>query len=239
MPENEGDRRRAGSGLPSAWRVVWLAKGQQAREEAAAQGALRLELSAVAEHGDSVSTVFWRHGIKPWGRESFPLGDAVIALPELPALDEVWTLAMWARRERGEELPAAWEAMGRYASDVRQGLFPDRVSPEHAVQSVYLALAQETLLGVKPDRDRFLEEALGLCEHIGRRLEEGARLLDDDLLGSVPALQRYISLLAADRDLYREDRSRGRRFWAEIPAAHSPTRTARRLPLLVLEQPVA
>lgn len=236
MPENEGYRGQSakGSGLPGAWRVEWLAKGQKAPE-----GALRLELLAVAELGDSVSTVFWRHGIKPWGREGFPLGEAVIALPELPALDEIWTLAMWARRERGEELPAAWEAMGRYASDVRQGLFPDRVMPEHAIQSVYLALAQETLLGVKPDRDRFLEEALSLCEHIGRRLEEGARLLDDDLLGPLPALQRYISLLAADRDLYREDRSRGKRFWAEIPAAHSPTRTARRLPLLVLEQPVA
>jgi hypothetical protein len=240
MPENEGDRRRGSgaSGLPGGWRVIWLAKGEKAREEAAAAGALRLELSAVAEHGDAVSTVFWRHGIKPWGR-GFPLGEAVIALPELPALDEVWALAMCARRERGDELPAAWEAMCRYAADVRQGLFPDRVPPEHAVQSVYLAMAQETLLGVKPDRDRFLEEALALCDHIGRRLEEGARLLDDDLLGSVPALQRYISLLAADRDLYREDRSRGRRFWAEIPAAHSPTRTARRLPLLVLEQPVA
>lgn len=236
MPENEGYRGQGakGSGLPGAWRVEWLAKGQKAPE-----GALRLELLAVAELGDSVSTVFWRHGIKPWGREGFPLGETVIALPELPALDEIWTLAMWARRERGEELPAAWEAMGRYASDVRQGLFPDRVMPEHAIQSVYLALAQETLLGVKPDRDRFLEEALSLCEHIGRRLEEGARLLDDDLLGPLPALQRYISLLAADRDLYREDRSRGKRFWAEIPAAHSPTRTARRLPLLVLEQPVA
>jgi hypothetical protein len=241
MPQNEGDRRRGAgaSGLPGAWRVIWLAKGERAREEAAARGALRLELSAVAEHGDSVSTVFWRHSTRPWGREGFPLGEAIIALPELPALDEVWTLAMWIRRERGEDLPPAWEAMARYASDVRQGLFPDRVPPEHAVQSVYLALAQETLLGVKPDRDRFLEEALALCDHIGRRLEEGARLLDDDLLGSVPALQRYISLLAADRDLYREDRSRGRRFWAEIPAAHSPTRTARRLPLLVLEQPVA
>jgi hypothetical protein len=227
----------------------WLSKGERARRpagapagEAGGSGApetLELELAVVADHGDSVSTVLWRHGLKPWGRSTFPLGEVEIALPSLPTLDEVWALAMLARRERGEDLPAAWEAMCRYASDVRQGLFPDRVPPEHAIQSIYIAMAQETLLGAKPDRDRFIEEALALCDHIGQRLIEGARLLDDDLLGTAPAVQRYISLLSADRDLYREDLGRGRKFWAEIPPAHSPTRTARRLPLLVLEQPVA
>lgn len=241
MPEHEEDRRQGAPALPQAWRLRWLSKGERARrpEEPPGSSAIELELGAVAEHGDSVSTVFWRHGMKPWGRPGFPLGEVEIALPSLPTLDEVWTLSMWAARERGEELPAAWEAMCRYAADVRQGLFPDRVPPEHAIQSIYIAMAQETLLGAKPDRDRFIEEALALCDHIGRRLSEGARLLEDDLLGSVPALQRYISLLAADRDLYREDLGRGRRFLAEIPAAHSPTRTARRLALLVLEQPVA
>ena len=125
----------------------------------------------------------------------------------------------------------SWEAMCRYAADVRQGLWPDRVPTERALQAIYLTLAQEMLLGARPDRDRFLEEALLLCEHVGKQLAEGARLLDDDLFAKSPAFERYSSLLSADRDLYREDLGRGKRFFAEIPASHSPTRTARRLPL--------
>lgn len=240
MPERDGDRQTDGAAsglrlrLPATWQLRWLSKGERAEAPA-----LSLDLAKVADQGDAVSTVFFRKGIAPFGRTAFPLGEAEIALPSFPSLDEVWTLAMWIHRENGQELPRSWEAMCRYAADVRQGLWPDRVPPERAVQAIYLTLAQELLLGSRPDRERFLEEALALCEHVGRRLEDGARLLDDDLFASSPAFERYSSLLSADRDLYREDLGRGRRFWAEIPAAHSPTRTARRLPLLVLEQPVA
>lgn len=237
MPEQDREQRRQGAraaALPVGWRIRWLSKGERPGAPV-----LCVDLAAVADHGDAVAMVFWRLGLTPWGAREFPLGEAEIALSALPALDEMWTLFLWSRREAGEELPAAWEAMCRYTADVRQGLWPDRVAPERSVQAVYLALAQETLLGARPDRERFLEEAFQLCGEVARRLAEGARLLDEDLLAAVPALERYSSMLVADRDLYKEDLGRGRRFWAEIPAEHSPTRTARRLPLLVLEQPVA
>ena len=123
-------------------------------------------------------------------------------------------------------------------ADVRQGLWLDRVSAQHAVQAIYLAIAQHFLLGPSPNRAGMLADAFQLFRHVGRRLAEGARLLDDDLLVGVPAFERYIRLLAADERLYQEDRQRGQRYLAELPAAEGST-DRRRLGLLVLRQPTA
>lgn len=246
MATNATDEGTQSVQLPVHWQLHWIAPSirADAAEHAgpaddASKTVLSLELGPIAEFGDSLSVIFQKHGFEPWGLPGAPTGDVLIKIASFPPLDAVWTLYMMIRRASGKAAPPAWEAMCRYSADVRQGLWPDRTPPERAVQSVYLALAQENLLGDEPNREGFIEEALALCAYIERRLEGKARLLDDDLFAEAPAFERYVSLLSADRDLYKEDRARGRSFWAEIPAEHSPTKTARRLPLLVLPLPVA
>ena len=218
--------------LPAAWRISW--------GSAAAEGALAIDRRAVATHGESTSMAFWQERLRPWKRAGFPLGEVEIRLPEFPALDEAWTLFLWAASEAGIELSPEWEAMCHYAADVRQGLWLDRVRPEHAVQAVYLAIAQEHLAKKDPDRQRFLREAFGLFGHVADKLAAGSKLLDDDIVAGVPAFERYVRLLAADEKLYQEDLARARRLWAEMPASRvSGGGAARRLPLLAIQHPAA
>lgn len=214
--------------LPSAWRIAW-------EGEAVPSGAIELRLDAVPRF-DATSLAFWREQLRPWGKE-YPLDDAVLSLRGFPALDEIWTAWMIAWRAQHDALPAAWEAMCHYCADVRGGLWPDRVDPAVAVQSIYLAIAQHWLVRDPPDRARFLDEAFALCRHVAGRLEAGARLLDDDLFRGQPAFERYVALLAADQRLYRDDRARGRAFVAHCPGKSENER--RTLPLLVLAAPRA
>src|SRR5574340_123149 len=109
--------------LPAAWRIAWAKPG------AARGGAVAIALKALGAGHESTSMALWREGGEPFGAR-FPLGAAELALPEVPTRDEAWTLFLFAWREAGRGLPAAFEAMCRYAEDVRQGHLPERVPPE-------------------------------------------------------------------------------------------------------------
>src|SRR5262249_43991734 len=137
--------------LPAAWQIALGGDTERAT--------LRIDRRAVAAHGESTSIAFWQERLAPWGLDAFPDGEVTIRLPEFPALDEAWTLFLWAAVAAGRTLEPKWEDMCHYAADVRQGLWTDRVPPEHAVQAVYLAVAQEHLAKKEPDRQRFLREA--------------------------------------------------------------------------------
>lgn len=252
IPSREGTGARPPAArLPASWSIVWGLRGGPQTSSGAR--VLVIDRKAVVGH-ESTSMAFWRDRLTPWANaeppgigggwpppgveRTFPLGKLTIHVREFPALDELWTLWMWACCERGEDLDPAWEAMCLYAADVRQGMWLDRVPAQHAVQAVYLAIAQHFLLGPAPNRAGMLAEVFQLFQHVGRRLAEGARLLDDDLLVGVPAFERYVRLLAADERLYQEDRQRGQRFLAELPASEGSA-DRRRLGLLVLRQPAA
>ncbi|MHB8879378.1 MAG: hypothetical protein ACYC8T_37260, partial [Myxococcaceae bacterium] len=216
--------------LPPTWKVSFGPAGP---------GALRLSLGSATPVAGSTSLAFFRKGPELFGRASFPFGPTEIELAFFPTLDELWTLYLLACREAGGALPPSYEAMCQYCEDARQGLWPDRVKPEQAVQALYLALAQGSLLAAPPRRERFLEEAFRFCDAVARHLEAGRRLLDDPLSASEPSLERFGALLASDHALYREDLVRGRRFNAKVPAAASATGAMRALPLLALRRPAA
>jgi hypothetical protein len=112
------------------------------------------------------------------------------ALPDFPTLDEAWLWFLVERERAGKPLPESLSAMCVYAEDVRQGRWPDRVPSEFALQSVYLALAQEHLVG--GSREKFQEEARALFELVVAHLEKGGSLLDDAFLKAAPEMQRYI-----------------------------------------------
>lgn len=163
---------------------------------------------------------------------ALPIGEASLRLPEFPTLDDVWTLFMLARTETDasvrEARPAHWEAVCHYAEQVRQGLVPERVAPERSVQAVLRSISASLLPG---DPKAFVAEALRLCALVDGKTAGGARVLDDDLVGDEPRLQRHVTLLVADVRTYREDVARGRRFFAVIGD--------RKLSLLVLDRPVS
>jgi hypothetical protein len=196
-------------------------------------------LDRKAAPGQESLSLLALRGAGPFEGKTFPQENATVAIRSFPHLDEIWSLFLLVRKQRGEEIPAAWEAMCRYAGDVRQGLWPDRVSPERAVQAVYLAMAQHHLLEAPPRREAFVEEALALAGRIGEKLAAGARLYDDDLVAGDPRLERYVALLSQDRRLYEEDLGRSLRYLAELPGSMSPTGAARTLPLFAIERPVS
>ncbi|HRI67169.1 MAG TPA: caspase family protein [Polyangium sp.] len=221
----------SGQTFPEGFGVVWSVDGKQPEGSS-----IWLDRS-MAPGQDSLSLLVFR-GTGPFA--NLALADTTtIALRVFPALDEIWALFLLAEKRRGRVFPAAWEAVCRYAGDVRQGLWPDRVAPEHAVQAVYLAIAQQHLLNDPPKRDDFLSEVLAFCRVVADELERGARLYDDDLVKGKAQLERYVALLAQDKLLYQEDLGRAQRFFAELSGDMTPAGVKRTLPLLAITRPIA
>jgi hypothetical protein len=135
-------------------------------------------------------------------------------LDSLPTLDEAWTVYLCFL----DGVPPALEAICRYTEDARQGRWIDSGPPEHALQAIYLALAQQLLL-VERDQRRFLEEANALFDVVasGRKPADEARF------------QRYVSMLVDDQRLYRQDLKRSQVWKVRVPP--------REVTLLVLDRP--
>ncbi len=164
--------------------------------------------------------------------------DAAVTLGDFPTLDEAWLWYLAGVACAEKPLAPALEAMCVYAEDVRQGRWPDRVAPELAVQSVYLALAQENLLGAR-QQGAFERDARALFDAVARHLEAGRSLLDAPAVADVPALQRYVASLTEDRRLFEEDLRRAERHEVTLPAQASLSGAARSVQLLVLDRPAS
>lgn len=215
--------------LPDSWRVALgeSLKGENARV---------VDLSA--QHRErSLSVAFFDRGAEAFGL-TFPIGPAVVLLPAYPTLDDVWTLYMLAACERDEairhERPTSWEIICHYAEQVRQGFVPESVAPERSVQAVLRSISSAAL---PTQRDKFVEQALHLCDLVANKVAAGSKLLEDDLVGDEPRLQKHLAFLQEDARVYREDVSRGRRYTCVIAARDGAA--TRSLPLLVLARPVS
>lgn len=190
--------------------------------------AIRIALPAFDPGGSSTSMAWWKRR---------PVAPARFELPELPTLDEAWTLFLFLKAEQGPIDPRL-EAMCRYAEDARQGRWTDRVGVEASVQAVYLALAQDALLAAK-SAARFFEEAWALFEAVAAHLAAGKSLLDEPFVLGVPVLQRHVAALKEDHRLFLEDLKQARRYAVKLPAAASVTGGPRALTMLVLTLPAA
>jgi Caspase domain len=222
-----------GAALVGDWKLLWLRA-----DEPVPPGALDLRWRTRSAAGRSAAMAFWRERLGPWGAQ-FPLSAPTLVVGDEPVLDEMWTLWMWSACQAGAEVHPTWEAMCRYAEDVAQGFWPDRVPVELAVQSVFRVIATLHVARPEPEREEFLAAALELCRLTAAMLQRGARLLDDPICRAEPSLARYLSVLDVDHRYYVEDRTRGRRFLALVGDADDPQLPPRRLPLLVLQRPVA
>jgi hypothetical protein len=130
----------------------------------------------------------------------------------LPTLDEMWTLYLCFRTD----LVPAYEARCRYTEDARQGRWVDSGPPEHALQAIYLAMAQQLLL-VERSQTRFIDEVNALFESAD--------------FATSPRFQRYVSMLVDDQRLYREDLNRSQVWRVRIPP--------REVTLLALDRPAS
>jgi hypothetical protein len=195
--------------------------------------AIRVTLTDFAAGGSSTSMAWWKK------RPLSPVRSELqrFELPELPTLDEAWTLWLFLAAERGEVDPRL-EAMCRYVEDARQGRWTDRVPLETSVQAVYLSLAQESLVG-RNNAPRYFEEAWALFSAVTAHLIEGKPLLDAPFVLGVPSLQRHVAALKDDHRLFTADLEQARRYEVRLPAAASITGGARTLKLLVLKRPAA
>lgn len=215
--------------LPSAWRV---ALGEPAESE----GATLVDLRTL-QRERSLSVAFFDGGPDAFGLV-FPIGSAVILLPTYPTLDDVWTLYMLAACERDEALcherPKSWEAICHYAEQVRQGFVPETIAPERSVQAVLRSISAATL---PKGNSKFVDDALYLCELVAAKVAAGAKLLEEDLVGDEPRLQKHLAFLQDDVRVYREDLSRSRRYTCVVPAREGAA--SRSLPLLVVSRPMS
>ncbi len=198
------------------------------RSEATREGHLRLTPEHFAPAQPSLAMQWWR--TRPAAAQRFQLD-------ELPTFDEALTLWLFVRAEAGP-VPAAVEALCRYAEDVRQGRWPETIGVEWSPQAVYLAMAQETLLGVRQPA-RFLEDAFALFDALAARAEAGKGLGDEPYLGTVPALQRYVAALREDGRLFAADLERGGRYRVHLPAQASLSGAEREVTLISLDRPVS
>lgn len=154
-------------------------------------------------------------------------------LPAFPTFDDAWRWYLQGL----ETIAPSLEAVCRYAEDVRQGRWPDRVEPCFALQGVYLALAQETLLQ-REDRPRFEREVSALFDAVRAQVERGGSLLDEPFLKDVPVAQAWVAQLADDQRLFEEDLARGKELTVDLPAAASWA-GPRTVTLLVLDRPAS
>lgn len=143
-----------------------------------------------------------------------------------PTFDEAWLLYLLFR----EQLTAELEAISHYAEDVRQGRWTDRLEPEHAVQAIYLALAQEHLVQ-HPDKARYLAEVEAFFDVVTKAVFAGASLTSSPVFEKEPRFQKYIAALIDDHRLYNEDRLRSQTWRVSI--------ASRSVKLLALDRPAA
>lgn len=163
--------------------------------------------------------------------------DFTFALPEFPTLDEAWLWFLVARARAGGPLPGALEAMCVYAEDVRQGRWTDRVEPEYALQSVYLALMQAHASAAQ--RADFERQLTALFEAVVAHLAAGGSLLETPFLKEAPAFQRYVASLKEDRRLFAEDLARATTLQLRLPARASASGVDRVVRLLSIDRPSA
>ncbi|HUM11375.1 MAG TPA: hypothetical protein VLT82_10540 [Myxococcaceae bacterium] len=221
----------AGIGLPSSWELLWVSPSDP--DPPAALLLTRLS-------GQPARTSFSMALLQ--GTLPVPAGGTGpvrIALGTFPAFDDLWCLYMLAARAEGRPVSAEWEDLSRYAENVRQGIWSDRVPVEQSLQAIYLAIAQQHLLRPQPRRESFVREAFLLFDSVTQQLRAGKRLLDDPLAAGNPVFERQVALLSADQSLYAEDLKRSERFWAEVPQAGTSTGASRTVPLLFLARPSA
>ena len=196
---------------------------------AASPGAWDLDPRASTIQGGQ-ARAFLADGWARWGMEK-PRSGVRVLLAQYPNLDAIWTLYMGVADDPHE----GWDAICRYVADVEQGFVPDRVAPEISLQGIFLALAESSL---PADPDRFVSEALALCETVDSATRKGANLLLDPVLEGRVELARYTQRLERDRALYVEDRERGEIFRATVPAPHGGE-GPRDVLLLVLRNPLS
>ena len=225
-----GDHQHRPVKLPEDWRILWLAA-----TDPDPSGALVLRRLSAGRAELSFSLALWEGRLDEPSRD----GGLTIALPEIPTLDDAWTLYLLAARHQLPRIPRSWEPLCHYAQNARQGLWTDRIPVEHSIQAVYLVMAQRHLQHRMPAREAFLKETFRLFDVATRGLEEGRNFLDERLLTDDAVFERYVAVLAADRSSYDRDLKRSERFWATLPGEASSTGAERRLPMLVIDRPSA
>lgn len=210
-------------------------------DEGPCESALDLRWNRIAHAGyESLASAYEALGPRLWDRSELPRPLRLV-LPSFPIFDEMWTAyRIWHESEGSTSQQPEWATITRYATDARQGFWTDRVLPELAPQAVYLAVAQHHLVdGVRNER-RFIEAAFDFFDRMVAVVSGGGSLTDSPWVQQEPTLQRYVTLLVNDREVYRtRDRPRASAWVGSVPAEHAPRGRKRETSLLVLDAPEA
>jgi uncharacterized caspase-like protein len=165
-----------------------------------------------------------------------------IVLPPHPTFDDLLAAEFLARSLAGETLPAGCGAWAEYAKLVREGLRPGDVPLERSVEAVFLAMVNDPEL-IRPDpncpdpdltlpanEELFLRNWAKLARRVMQAAEQGLDPFTTPLCDGAE-FARERTFLARDRDVYRQDVTRGERWIVSVPDG-PPKASA-----LVLRQP--
>jgi len=155
----------------------------------------------------------------------------VIHLSSDPTLDDLLAAELLSRAAAGEAPPAGLDAFAQYTALVRDGFRADGVPFAKSLHGLYCALRSDCPdLTDGPTRDRFLARWARIAEVIWQAAGRGADPFNEELVGGAE-FARERALLAADREVYHSDLTRGRRLKGSIPGG------PRDVPILVLDRP--
>ncbi len=155
----------------------------------------------------------------------------VIYLSSDPTLDDLLAAELLRRAAAGEAPPAGLDAFAQYTALVRDGFRADGVPFAKSLHGLYCALRSDCPdLTDGPTRDRFLARWARIAEVVWQAAGRGADPFKEELFDGAE-FARERAMLAADREVYHSDLTRGRRLRGSIPGG------PRDVPILVLDRP--
>ncbi len=201
------------------------ASGEAVLEAADASDADRLS-QAVLENGSAA--------LASGGTDSSIL---TIFAPSIPVFDDL--LALWLLTRAPSESsprPEAATALAEYAGACRQGLDPGTAPVDESPRAIFEEIKRQSPdLADAAQAASFRDRSFALFEYLAGRIAEGVDLFGAGIFEGTSAFREEIAMLRRDRDVYLEDRDRGRRFAARVPSGTS----VRDCDLLWLEEPAS
>jgi hypothetical protein len=136
-----------------------------------------------------------------------------------PTLDDLLAATFAARLLAGQRLPEGCRAFAQYAALAREGLRPSNVPLEASLEGIYLALRNAAGPDVTDPAvgERFRADWSRLEESILRAAAAGRDPFTAPPFESGAEFARERAFLARDREVYRQDVSRGERWLVRLP----------------------
>jgi hypothetical protein len=186
--------------------------------EPPAAGTLDMQ-PAADEHCErlDLAALVLEHGVGSLRQGAGPIERIVVGAD--PTLAEMFAATIAAELLAGRSLPPGLKPFARYAALAREGLTPSKISLEHSLEGVYLAIraaAGDDLKEAANGR-RFAADWARMSAAIMQAAASGLDPFTKSLFADGSEFSRERAFLANDRAVYGQDVRRGDQWLVNIP----------------------